>query len=78
MTAPASLTIASSIAVRMRYLAGRVHSLGPKPLFEMLCTIAADSSAALDLIERYAALPAGFIEANNGRDFPPHLWLIKE
>jgi hypothetical protein len=74
-----SITLASSIAPRLRHLARRIHSLGEAPLFHLLAECVALSSAAFDRIEVFAALDRydAFIRANNGRDLPPHLWVAK-
>jgi hypothetical protein len=57
---------------RLRYLAGCVHSLGPRALFEFLREI--ESGADLhERLERYCGLRplAGFMAANGGRELPP-------
>jgi hypothetical protein len=66
-----SATIASSIGLRLRYLAQCIHDLGPNPLYQMMCELST-SSAAMDRFERYGrlALCADLIEANGGRNLP--------
>ena len=57
--------------VRLRQLAGRIHSLSPHPLFELLRQL--DGGAELHpTLEAYARLPANFIAAYGGdRLMPP-------
>ena len=78
MTAPTSLTIASSIALRLRYLAQSIHDLGPNPLYQMMCELNT-SSAAMDRFERYGRLSlcADLIEANGGGALPPVIRIVK-
>jgi hypothetical protein len=64
-----SATIASSIALRLRYLAGCLHSLGPRPLFEMMCEFG-HSSAAIARFETYAAIDPDTLDQFGGRDLP--------
>jgi hypothetical protein len=73
-----SATIASSISLRLRYLAKTIHDLGPNPLYQMMCELSG-SSDAMDRFERYGslALYADFIELNGGRDLPPSIVRIK-
>jgi hypothetical protein len=63
-------------SLRLTFLASRLHSLGPKPLFHFLDEVerSADSRSHL---ERYAALPADFIKANAGDRFAPSLHCIE-
>lgn len=75
-TAPTSLTIASSIAIRLRHLAGRIHGLGPRPLFELMCELST-SSAALDRFEAYAALDHETLARFGGHALPPPLRVVK-
>jgi hypothetical protein len=54
---------------RMRYLAGRIYGLGPRPLYELFCEI--DAGADLHaVLEAYARLPAEFIAAHGGDRLP--------
>jgi hypothetical protein len=73
-----SLTIASSISLRLRYLAQTIHDLGPNPLFQMMCELSG-SSEAMDRFERYGRLSLciDLLEANGGRDLPPVVRLVK-
>jgi hypothetical protein len=54
---------------RVHWLAARVHDLGPAPLAELFIEILSGCDA-LSRIEKYADLPADFIAALGGRDFP--------
>jgi hypothetical protein len=78
MSAATSLTIASSIALRLRCLAQRIHDLGPNPLFQMMCELS-ESSAAMNKFERYGglALYRDFLDAHGGRDLPPVIRIVK-
>lgn len=78
MSAPTSLTIASSIALRLRCLAQRIHDLGPNPLYQMMAELSG-SSAAMDKFERYGslALHADLIHAYGGTELPPTLTRVK-
>ena len=50
---------------RLRYLAGRIHALGERPLFELLREL--DGGADLHpTLEAYACLPAGFVAQHGG------------
>ncbi len=64
-----SATLASSLSTRLRYLAGRIHSLGPRPIYELLCELSA-SSAAVARFEAYAALDPDVLDQFGGRDLP--------
>ena len=60
----------SSHKMRLRHLAGCIHHLGPRPLFELLVEL--DHGAELrSTLERYAALPAEFIHALDADKLPP-------
>jgi len=62
--------------VRLRYLAERLHALGPAPLFHFLSDL--ESGADLrPLLERYAALPPEFIRAYRGDKFAPRIFRIE-
>jgi hypothetical protein len=57
---------------RLQYLVSRIHKLGPRPPFELLCEL--DSGADLpSVLERYARIEhlAGFITQLNGDRLPP-------
>jgi hypothetical protein len=78
MSTPTSLTIASSIALRLRCLAPRIHALGVRPLYELLCEIAGGADP-ISRAEAYAALTlhADLLAAYGGTELPPRLWLVK-
>jgi len=59
---------ATSDKTRLRYLATRLHALGPKPLLHFLDELerGADLRGSL---EEYAALPAELVHAYRGHDF---------
>jgi hypothetical protein len=57
--------------VRLRHLARQVHSLGERPLFELLKELAAGADP-VERFERYARLPADVIAAHGGDVFQPH------
>ena len=61
---------------RLKFLAARLHGLGEKPLYYFLREIEAGAEIRPHL-ERYARLPAGFIAAAGGRDFPPSAFAIR-
>jgi hypothetical protein len=55
-------------AMRLKYLATRLHDLGPKPLWHFLQDIERGASLRPTL-EAYAALPADFIREHGGDQF---------
>jgi hypothetical protein len=55
---------------RLRYLAGRIHALGERPLYELLRELDAGADLRLTL-ETYAALPREFIAVMGGDWLPP-------
>jgi hypothetical protein len=61
---------------RLQFLAARLHALGPKPLFHFLDEVERGEPLRAHL-ERYAALPADFIRAHGGDQFPK-LFAIRE
>jgi hypothetical protein len=71
-----SVTIASSAKLRMRHLAGRIHALGPGPLFELMCELSG-SSAALDRFEAYAGIDPEILDRFGGHALPPILKRVK-
>jgi hypothetical protein len=71
-----SATIASSIALRLRHLAGHVHALGPRPLFELCCELVGGADP-LDHLEAYSALDPHTIQILGGDVLPPRLYRIK-
>jgi hypothetical protein len=64
--------------VRLRHLAGQVHGLGPRPLFELLLEL--DRGADLNIaLERYAELAdlAEFIAGLGGDRLPPRVRAVR-
>jgi hypothetical protein len=72
-----SLTLASSLAPRVRRLAEHLHRLGPRPLYEFLSEViqGADALERLEVYSRLAA-HADFIRAHDG-DRLPTLFVIE-
>jgi hypothetical protein len=72
------VTLESSIDLRLRSLAPRIHALGVGPLFHLLRDLAAGADL-LPTAERYACLDcvAAFIEANHGDRLPAPLMVIE-
>jgi hypothetical protein len=65
--------------IRLKYLAGRIHQLGPAPLYYLLSDIEQQSSGDLrELFEQYAQLPAELIKVYRGDQFAPPVSLIRE
>jgi hypothetical protein len=62
---------------RLRLLAGRIHRLGPYPLYHLLRELA-DGAPLGPCLKAYAALAplASFIEAHGGRELPPPVRLV--
>jgi hypothetical protein len=62
---------------RLRYLAGQIHSLGPRPLYELLHELARGADLASSL-ERYAGLEplAEFIAHLGGDQLPRQARLV--
>jgi hypothetical protein len=71
-----SVTIASSISTRLRYLAPKIHALGVRPLFELLCELSR-SSAALARFEAYASIDVDTLHTFSGSEMPPNLYRVK-
>ena len=51
--------------VRLRFLAERIHRLGPRPLFELFRELDAGANFA-ERAEKYARLPGDFIRNHGG------------
>ena len=62
---------------RLQYLVGRIHRLGPRPLFELLRELAAGADLSF-VLERYARLASltGFIAHLGGDRLPPPVRLV--
>ncbi len=73
---PTSVTIKSSIALRLRHLAGRVHQLGPRPLFELMCEIAGGADP-LSRFEVYAGIDPDLVRALGGDQLAPTIFLVR-
>jgi hypothetical protein len=67
-----------SSAARLRFLAQRMHRLGPRPLFELFCELA-DGAKVLPRLEAYAALAplSSFIAELDGDQLPPTVRLVR-
>jgi hypothetical protein len=76
MSAPTSLTIASSIALRLRCLAPKIHALGVRPLFEYLCEIAGGADP-ICRAEAYGRLDPDTVRALGGDVLPPTVRRVK-
>ena len=63
MTRPASTICPDA---RLRYLAARIHMLGPRPLHELLRELVTPET--LPRLEAYAALDARLVTTLGGRD----------
>ncbi len=61
--------------LRLQFLAARLHTLGPKPLFYFLSEIERGAEIRSHL-EKYAQLPTDFIKAYHGDRFTPALHAI--
>ena len=55
---------------RLNYLAGRIHNLGPYPLYHLFHSHDAPSLLTL---EPYASLPSDFIRDHRGDRLPPFM-----
>jgi hypothetical protein len=73
---PTSVTIASSIALRVRHLAEQIHSLGPRPLFELMAELAGGADP-LPRFEAYARLDPNIVAELGGDQFSPRLTVFK-
>jgi hypothetical protein len=73
---PSSVTLPSSIAPRLRYLATRLHQLGPRPLFELLAE-AVQGAPILDRLEVYGRLDPATVRALGADALPSLIVRIK-
>ena len=62
---------------RLKFLARRLHALGPKPLFHFLDELERGAPMRAHL-EEYAALPVELVRARGGDDFGPLVLLLQE
>lgn len=62
---------------RLRYLVGKIHKLGPRPLFELLRELASGADLS-SVLERYAKLGplTEFISHLGGDHLPPPVRLV--
>jgi hypothetical protein len=72
-----SITVASSIAIRLRCLTAVIRDLGDRPLYELLAELVAVSSATMDRVEAYASINPDILDRFGGRDLPPVIRLVK-
>jgi hypothetical protein len=73
---PTSVTLASSVALRVRHLAAHLHSLGPRATFEWCCEVIGGADP-LDRLERYARLDRDVVRALGGAEIPSQLMVLK-
>jgi hypothetical protein len=73
-----SVTIASSISLRLRVLAQRISDLGARPLHEAMCEVVGGADP-MTTFERHAALNVhiDLIRAYGGTELPPNIWVVK-
>ena len=62
---------------RLRHLAQRLHSLGPRPIFELLKEIA-NGGDLWRRLERYAELDPEIVRAIGADEMPPLVICISE
>ena len=73
-----SATLATSTALRIRHLAEKIHGLGPRPTFELLCEIVGGADP-MERIERYGRLARehdDLIRSLGGGHFPQRFYLL--
>jgi hypothetical protein len=73
---PSSVTIASSLALRIRALAPRLHRLGPHPLYQFLAEVVGGAPDPLGRLEAYAAIDAEVLDRFGGREMPQMIKLV--
>ncbi len=71
-----SVTLPTSTAIRLRYLAQHLHDLGPRPTFELLCELVGGADP-LDRLERYARLDPTVVRKLGGAEIPSRLMVLK-
>jgi hypothetical protein len=74
---PSSVTLPSSIALRLRHLATRLHQLGPRPLYEWAAEIIAGSTDPLGRLEVYGRLDPQTLHALGADTLSPLIVCIK-
>jgi hypothetical protein len=68
--------LASSTALRLRYLAAHLHQLGPRSTFELLAE-AVQGEPLLERLEVYARLDPEIVHALGGDEMPSIIRRIK-
>jgi hypothetical protein len=53
------------LRARLAYLTRKIHSLGERPLFELILELS-EGAPLLERLERYASLPRDFIVGHGG------------
>lgn len=71
-----SLTIASSVALRIRALTQHLYRLGERPVFEWACEVGGGADP-LARLERYAQLDPDTVHVLGGDVLPPIIRRIK-
>jgi hypothetical protein len=69
-------TISSSLAVHVTHLWNKVLDLGPYAGEQFALELVQKSTAALDLLQRYAELPAELCRAYG--TVAPRIWLLED
>lgn len=72
-----SITLASSIALRVRALSRHLYQLGERPLYEWACEVVGGSSDPLGRLEAYGRLDADTVAALGGDKLPPTIMRVK-
>jgi hypothetical protein len=73
---PTSATIPTSVALRIRHLAGHLFCLGRRPLYEFLCEICGGADP-LERLEAYGRLDPDTVRALGADKLPPSLTVIR-
>jgi hypothetical protein len=61
--------------LHLRRLACALHALGPRPIYEFLVEVESGADIRTRL-EAYARIPADFVRANGGDQFPPVVFAV--
>ena len=72
-----SATLERSMALRLRHLATRIHELGPRPLFELMCELVGGADP-LGRFEAYGKLDPEFIHKLGADKLPPTVFLVRK
>jgi hypothetical protein len=62
---------------RIRLLSGRLHALGPGPLYRFLCEVA-DGRDIWNRLEVYAQLDPDTVRVFGGDQLPQRVWIVYE